>query len=342
MRDVIGWAVVHALWEDAILAVFTAGVLSLVPYRFARLRHAIACVVLALMVIAPLVTAATALDPIGRPVRRTMSETIDGAIGLSTVVSWRRGVVIGAAWFWAAGAAVWLMRIVIERRRTSSFLRRATPASLDVDRRVAQMAAHLNVTRSVQVLCADIAVPLVAGWRRPALVLARDAEDASRSDDWSAIVAHELAHIRRHDTLINGLQLVAEGVLFFHPAARWMAARARVEREYCCDDIASAWTGDPIRYSRALAALEESRQPVRLAVAAASGSLLDRIQRLTGLRRRVVTARGTALAGLASLVAAVIFALSFVVPPIIPLDAKLRARTPYRPSIGEPHSSVPR
>ena len=85
------------------------------------------------------------------------------------------------------------------------------------------------------------------------------------------------------------LQIAADALLFHHPAARWLSRRIRVEREYCCDDEAMAVARDPNMYARALAALEESRTESRLAVAAASGTLLDRIQRIAGVPRPTLT-----------------------------------------------------
>ena len=98
-----------------------------------------------------------------------------------------------------------------------------------------------------------------------------------------AVIAHELAHVRRHDYLVNGLQSLAETLLFYHPAVWWISARVRQEREHCCDDVAIAVCGDPVTYGRALASLEQLRQGEGLlAVAASDGSLTERIRRLLG------------------------------------------------------------
>src|SRR5205085_4811162 len=90
-----------------------------------------------------------------------------------------------------------------------------------------------------------------------------------------AILAHELAHIRRHDFVVNLLQTIAETVLFYHPAIWWLSNRIRVEREHCCDDIAVDVCGDPLVYVEALTELASwagSASP--LAMAATAGSLL--------------------------------------------------------------------
>jgi hypothetical protein len=95
-------------------------------------------------------------------------------------------------------------------------------------------------------------------------------------------LAHELAHVRRHDYLVNVLQGIAESLLFYHPAVWWISNQIRAEREHCCDDLAVAAGGDVLVYARALAELESMRPAhFKAALSANDGSLLRRIQRLT-------------------------------------------------------------
>jgi hypothetical protein len=100
-------------------------------------------------------------------------------------------------------------------------------------------------------------------------------------EQMEALLAHELAHIRRHDYLVNLLQCCAETLLFYHPAVWWAGQRLRAERENCCDDLAVEVCGDAVSYARALAQMEHLRgEAPALAMAANGGSLLERIQRL--------------------------------------------------------------
>jgi hypothetical protein len=95
-----------------------------------------------------------------------------------------------------------------------------------------------------------------------------------------AILAHELAHVRRHDYAVNLLQTAAEILLFYHPACWWISHRVRAERELCCDDVAVSLCGDRLLYATALADLELLRTEPRLALAATDGPLLQRVRRL--------------------------------------------------------------
>ena len=117
---------------------------------------------------------------------------------------------------------------------------------------------------------------------------------------WKPSLAHELAHIRRHDYLVSVLQGIAETVLFYHPAVWWISNQIREERELCCDDIAVAICGDTLTYVRALTELEACR-PIHMtpALAANGGSLANRIARLLGVpaASRPLAASGVIVTG---------------------------------------------
>jgi uncharacterized protein (TIGR03435 family) len=133
---------------------------------------------------------------------------------------------------------------------------------------------------------AIVQVPIVVGWLRPVVLVPVGALGGLPTEHLEALLLHELAHIRRHDYLVNILQSVAEALLFYHPAVWWVSGHIRAERELCCDDVAVLVSGDALTYARALAELESYRPAhIAAAVAATGGSLPDRIARLLGQRR---------------------------------------------------------
>ena len=89
-------------------------------------------------------------------------------------------------------------------------------------------------------------VPTVIGWLRPVVLVPASALAGMTPQQLEAILAHELAHIRRHDYLVNLLQTLVETLLFYHPAVWWLSRRIRIERENCCDDLAVSLCGDPV------------------------------------------------------------------------------------------------
>src|SRR5205085_6589248 len=101
-----------------------------------------------------------------------------------------------------------------------------------------------------------VEVPTAIGFMKPVILLPASTLTGLAPAQIEAILAHELAHIRRHDYFVNLLQSVIETLLFYHPAVWWVSRRVREERELCCDDLAVRASGDAIAYARALSELE--------------------------------------------------------------------------------------
>ncbi len=124
-------------------------------------------------------------------------------------------------------------------------------------------------------------VPVVIGHLRPAILMPVGLLAGLPVAQIESILLHELAHIRRADYLVNLMQKVVEGLLFYHPAAWWISRVIRMERENCCDDLAVAASGDAHEYATALASLAENRWAVsEAAMAATGGNLVRRIRRV--------------------------------------------------------------
>jgi uncharacterized protein (TIGR03435 family) len=186
---------------------------------------------------------------------------------------------------WFSGATVFWLRLtgswIVATRMRSMLVR---PAPREWQRRLNEIGARLRVSRPVKlIVSAVVQVPTVVGWLRPVVLMPVGALAGLPPEHIEALLAHELAHIRRHDYLVNILQSIAEALLFYHPAVWWISNQLRNERELCCDDEAVAISSDAFTYVRALAGLEAYR-PAHFnpALAASGGSLRERIARLLG------------------------------------------------------------
>jgi beta-lactamase regulating signal transducer with metallopeptidase domain len=327
----LGWAVVHSLWVCTLVAGVAVLALAIVPDRRARLRYLVACAGLLLMVGGSTTVAITRVDLLGNPARWSLIESLDGTIGLQAVVGWRARTVRAAAIVWLVLVALRIASIAAECRRVRRLARVALSDAGDgVRAAVEGLRPVLRVAGPVGVYRAGLAaVPMVIGWRRPRILLPATAVERLSRDQLGALLAHELAHVRRRDYAANLAQTMAEALLVHHPAAWWMSRRVRTEREYCCDDAAIRAGHRPLDYARALATLDEARHDARLVVAAASGTLLDRIQRLAGYPRpRITIRRAALLLVLATIAAGLMVSLVMTVPPGVPLDVRLRSMRP--------------
>ena len=190
------------------------------------------------------------------------------------VVAWSAGVVWLSVWHLSG----WMLAHRSTRRQTSSV---GAAIQSMCDRLMQQMGIRSTV-RLLQSTATQ--VPFVVGWLQPVVLLPASLLGGLPPDQIRAILAHELAHIRRHDFLVNVLQALVETCLFYHPAVWWLSQQIRIEREYCADADAAAICGDRDIYARALVSLADLVTTVPVtAVAANGGNLTRRIQHVLGL-----------------------------------------------------------
>jgi D-alanyl-D-alanine endopeptidase (penicillin-binding protein 7) len=147
--------------------------------------------------------------------------------------------------------------------------------------RVTAMAGRFGIDRPVRLRIVDnMTSPVTAGWWRPVVLLPASLLTGMPPALLEALVAHELAHVRRADYLVNVLQNVVETLLFYHPAVWWLSRCIRVERERIADDLAAQVVGRR-QLALALSELEKSQFSHHdLALAANGGELMSRIKRL--------------------------------------------------------------
>src|SRR5205807_920784 len=201
--------------------------------------------------------------------------------------------------FWLAGVLFFTLRtagslIYLERLRRAASLSVA-PALLAKCR---ELQSRLGIARIIRFCeCRWLDAPAVIGWFRPVVLLPVRALTGLTEDQIEAVIAHELAHIRRFDAFVNLLQLATETLLFYHPAVWWVSQRIRAERENCCDDEAIVICGDAVNYARALTLMEEWRTAPALMMAANRGPLAERVMRLLGWNGAAGRIRVAGLAG---------------------------------------------
>ncbi|MGC2404674.1 MAG: M56 family metallopeptidase, partial [Acidobacteriaceae bacterium] len=167
-------------------------------------------------------------------------------------------------------------------RRIKSF---AGPLPMeDVSELFHKVCRRLEMNFAVQLLTsALVEVPTVIGWLRPAVIMPFGCLAGLSTTQIEALLAHELAHIKRHDYLVNVLQMAMETMFFYHPLVWWVSKQIRREREYCCDDLALTVSENPLAYAKTLSLLEEQRSSMPIAALGADGgSLVLRVRRLLG------------------------------------------------------------
>ena len=182
---------------------------------------------------------------------------------------------------------VFALRIVFGLLAIEQLRRRSLVAlSPRLIARFEALQARLGIDRVIRYCqCEGVSVPAVIGVFRPIVLLPLRALTGLSAEQLDAVIAHELGHILRFDVAVNFLQVIAETLLFFHPAVWWLNQRIRADREDCCDDVAVAACGSRVTYARALAAMEGWRETPSFAMAATGGTVAARVARLLGMNR---------------------------------------------------------
>lgn len=316
LAQALGWALLQFVWQGAVVGVVAAAALGALRRSGPDVRYVVATISMSLMLTLPVVSvvqelnaanqgqtpaarATTGEDPRGHSIGSTVApvdrerrsaERSENSIlplpGVRTAVPSVQPYRL-ASWLlvaWMAGVFLLTARLVSGWFRVQRLRMHGKPAASPLCATAERLARRLRVTRAVRIVeSAAVGVPTVMGWLKPVVLLPASALAGLSPTQLEAVLAHELAHVRRHDYLVNLLQTVVETLLFYHPAVWWVSRQIRIERENCCDDLAVSLCGDRVFYAQALADLEQLRGSAGpLAMAANGGSLVQRVRRLLG------------------------------------------------------------
>lgn len=300
----------HSLWQGALLALLAVLILATTRRSAPAKRYNLLLGAFSLFAVSGLVTFLLLLDRHGHSSSLTVtiqegeaavwSDRVDHGLQLLTSPAPVADIISFLDRHSGTLVMAWLGVILLRCLQLSvglAGLRRLRYRSVAVtDQRWLQYLEHtsaaLGIRRVVQFAeTAAAKVPLAIGYFKPLILVPAGLLAALPPAELEAILAHELAHIRRRDYLVNLLQSLVETCYFFNPAAWWVSALIRAEREHCCDDKAVALSGGKRNYIQALAACQEyylSTPAYAMAFAGRQRSLSERVRRLIHGGRRAV------------------------------------------------------
>ncbi len=200
----------------------------------------------------------------------------------AALVPWANG-------FWFAGVFLMLARLSWATSRAIALKRSSSPINFgeEFDLFTALLSGLPRTPKIRLAVSSQVHVPCVIGWLWPVILLPARGLSMLPKDDLKLILAHELAHVRRFDGLVNLLQCLVEAILFFNPAVWWINRVIRQEREACCDAAAVSQNHASIEnYATALlhwgelAAASHASQPALALTGPVKHKLVDRVKRL--------------------------------------------------------------
>ncbi|MEO8405679.1 MAG: M56 family metallopeptidase, partial [Chitinophagaceae bacterium] len=270
----LGWTLLHSLWQG-VLAAAIAGIVIIATRRSAaRLRYNLLGSVLILFGLTSLVTfilyaqssatdlvTAHAVAPLPSIEYTTTADltvtntpTIAGEFtnyfnnnAAPFVITWAIFFIFHGIKLLAGLASIQRMRVYKRHEIAESW-----------KLKLEELSDCLGIRQSVRLFQSElIKVPVAIGYLKPVILVPLGLLSHLPPDQAETILLHELAHIRRHDYVINLLQRIAEAVFFFNPALLWISSLIRQEREACCDDIVVANTQSKGSYLEALVSFQE-------------------------------------------------------------------------------------
>ncbi|MFA6242849.1 MAG: M56 family metallopeptidase [Candidatus Hydrogenedentales bacterium] len=291
-------ALLHSVWEGAVIAVLLWGLLRGVSSRRTNLRYCACLAALALAVAgwwvtwallcfavsdAPVAERAAIASTVMQSPSAIQIPAVSAPVALpkSSPLPWQQWL----TYLWLLGVAGMAFRTAALLTGAGRMRRESSPcANPAVTAFADEIREAMGVGRRVALRVSESArSPFAMGIVWPVVVLPAHVLTGMPPDYLRAVLAHEFAHIRRWDYVVNLLQLIVEALLFFNPAVWWISRQVRIEREACCDALAIRHTGDATEYARILAEFaERATTPL---VAAMSGpqperTLLDRVRRV--------------------------------------------------------------
>ncbi len=304
----LGWALLHSLWQGAILALIYLILRRALRGYKPQLRYTLAlgCQLALLLWVGLTVVQYwpdnQAFLGLSEELKVTISPLEEAEIelplnevtvlsqGPSSTWNWRRNLeslapYLALAWLLGIalmgvrwGASLWQLHLL----RTQGL----SAGPVHWQNQLNQISKKWGLPRKVTLLVSSrITSPATLGFFKPVILIPVSVVTGLSPEQWEAILLHELAHIRRADYVVRLIQSLIEILFFYHPLIWWVGRDLTHEREACCDDQAVAACGDALRYAHALTTLQRMCQPSNIQLTMAIQSkhqkpFTRRIQRL--------------------------------------------------------------
>ncbi len=294
----LAWTLLHSLWQGMLIALLVTLAFTLLRHRPPEARYGLALTGLALMVLSAVITFMALMQPHTGPaagivisggtveiIEIAPMQFSEGTAWWSSLFSSSSALLPLLVLAWMVGVAVLTLRSLSELLFLQHIrFQRSRPAPAAWQEKLDELAAALSLPTTIELReSLRISSPMVLGAIRPIILLPAGLIAQLPPRELEMVLAHELAHIRRHDYLVNLLQTMVETLFFFNPAAWWISSLIRAEREHCCDDAAIALLGDERAYVRTLGKIETYRQEnlaLAMSLLGPRGSVLGRMQRM--------------------------------------------------------------
>lgn len=297
----MGWTLVHSLWQLILIGASLWIVLKVFHKSSPGFKYNLALSGLGLSLVftvATFIYEFSSFSPtplveriaFGRlalnEVQTSASPGVEGLIKM--LINWIEFQLPLLVNFWFLGALLFLFRLFnslaeIRTLRKSS----SDPEDFQLEKMLYRLMGEMNVSKNVEIKLTSLGVsPVTFGYFKPIILIPAALIFQLTPVQLEAIIAHELAHVKRNDYFANLLQSALEVLFFYHPCYWWMNQTVKELRENAADDVAVKAGVSPreLAYSLAEVLNFAKQNPPELALAAAKrrNPTLQRIKRILG------------------------------------------------------------
>ncbi|MFT5756771.1 MAG: bla regulator protein BlaR1 [Alteromonadaceae bacterium] len=286
---------IHFIWQGVLVAAVLKLALMFTSHQKSQLRYGYSTLAMLVNLLLPFITFFILYKPnyLPFPSQAALTSAVDAASQLGIIQQnfWYSNIaeyLPYLAMAWLTIITILASKLLIELYTVNQLPRRnIVPADAKLTTRFNALVVQLGLNNPPRlVISLKTNVPIAIGWLKPVVLIPVSMLTGLTPNQLDMLILHELAHIRRHDYLVNFIQTLVEILLFFHPAVLWVSNQMRNEREYCSDDIAVQSCGDAIAYAHTLADTaslchkHRNRSIPSMAMAASGGDLKQRVVRL--------------------------------------------------------------
>lgn len=348
---------VHFLWQGILVALILKSVLSIVDRNKSKLRYGLATVAMLSNAALALLTFFMVYPESGSGISSNLSpipltSLVNELTQQNALLSYQELIPSILAYSLPYLSLLWLVtisilagKLLIEIRNVNNLPTHSSVApSSELLERFNELAQQIQLSKAPKLLISLKAeVPMAIGWLKPVVLLPASMVTGLDSAQLEMLILHELAHIRRHDYLVNFFQTLIELLFFFHPCVHWIGKQMRNEREYCSDDIAVQHCGDAIAYAHtltdtaSLCAKPHFHTIPTMAMAASGGDLKTRVLRLVDHHCAPTNHSSKLLAAISLLLALSLLSINQVLT--MPFAQQLNNKFPWQDSAPISNSS---
>ena len=248
----LAWVLIHFLWQGLCIAFVYKLIESLGCFRKAQHRYACGLFCFICMLACPIATFLMVDTTMAPPEARTLSELDQTSLAtVQNPQSQDWSLFVFATWL--IGVGLQSLRLSLGVRQLHRWRTSRLPLTDSLLQRSSELAAHLGLPRFRSISFSEhVREAMAVGFFKPMILIPASWLTLLPTSTLEAVIAHELAHIRRYDLWVNLFQRTVESLLFYHPAVWWLSSRIRDERELCCDEMAARATGKNLEYAMAL------------------------------------------------------------------------------------------